>query len=401
MSLADNRNDRKFLLYFSAAMVVLVAIVCLAAPASNQQDAQPTTYNDASAGTKAAFLTLQALIPNTQRWDRPTRDIATLDAAHTTLIFTQPLLTQHEEKPFAADLKQFLDRGGRVLLTDADGDLLPNGETARPNLFLKGLCYTTPEGPGPLARAGSVEISEHQRWSADGPLFRVAQRCGKDAVVVRFPVGQGEAIWWSSSTPLSNAGLKSDANLKLLLASIGANRTILFDEYTHTYRQTEDPTKGLPLGWLELQAAILFLLLILSFSRRKGPLRFPVTLPRSSPVEFADSMGNLYAKAGATTTATTAAERRFHRFLHREAGIARATIDRGPEAIAEALQARLSGDWSDVTDHLTQIATITTTEVSPRTALKLIQAIDEDETRIRKALRPPPTEPLTDLTTPT
>jgi hypothetical protein len=397
MSVGDNRNDRKVLLYFSAAMVVLVAIICLVAPASDKQDDQPTTYNNASAGAKAAFFMLQQLNPSTQRWNRPTHDIASLDAAHTTLIFTQPFLAQSEEKPFAADLKSFLQRGGRVLLTDADGDLLPNGQTGRPSLFQKGLCFTTPEGPGPLARAGSVEISEHQRWSATGPQFRVSQRCGKDAVVVRYPVGQGEAIWWSSSTPLSNAGLKSDANLKLLLASIGANRTILFDEYTHTVHTIEDPTQGLPLGWLELQAAILFLLLILSFSRRKGPLRFPVTLPRSSPVEFADSMSDLYAKAGATTTATAAAERRLHRFLHREAGLSRATIDLGPQAIGEALQSRLPGDWSGLVNDLTQITNIANTEISPRIALKLIQAIANDETRIRNALKPSAPEPLHEL----
>jgi len=397
LSAGDNKSDRKMLLILSGIILLLVIGVCVIAPSADDENKQPTTYNTGAAGAKAAFLTLQGLGLNAQRWDRPTNEIDSADAAHTTLVLAQPMLNPAQRKDVAAELKQFLERGGRVLLTDADGSLLPEGETGPPSLFRKGLCETTPEGPGALARAGQVEIYESERWTAQGPQFRVEQRCGKDAVVVRYPVGKGEAVWWSSSTPLSNAGLKNDANLKLLLASIGEGRTVLFDEYLHKPHGDADPTRGLPLVWLALQAALLFVLLVLSFSRRKGPLRLPVTLPRSSPVEFAESMGDLYAKAGATGAATAAAERRLLRMLHREAGVAKATIDLGPQAVGDALHARLGGEWTRLVEHLNEAAAVANTTIAPGSALTLVRAMAEDEAEVRAALKP--ASPVKEMTT--
>jgi hypothetical protein len=99
-------------------------------------------------------------------------------------------------------------------------------------------------------------------------------------------------------------------------------------------RSLWDSAKGLPLRWLAWQTALLLLLLVLSFSRRRGPVRSPVLLPRSSPVEFAESMGDLYAKGGATSAATDAARRSLLRVLVREAGLSQAVVEDSPEAIA-------------------------------------------------------------------
>jgi len=315
-----------------------------------------------------------------------------VDAGRTTLVLTQPMVRSTQRKEVAAALKQFMEQGGRVLLTDAPGSLLPEGETGEPGQLQRGPCTTAPEGPDELAAAGQVEMSVPLRWTAKGPQFRVAQRCGQDAVVVRYPVGKGEAVWWSSSTPMSNAGLKKDANLKLLLASLygegGEGRAVLFDEYLHVAHGGVSPTKGLPLWWLAAQAAAIFVLLVLSFSRRKGPLRLPVTLPRSSPVEFAESMGDLYEKAGATGAATAAAQRRLLRLLQREAGVAKTTIEHGPEAIAETLGARLGGDWKRLAEHLREAAEVANAEIAPRSALALVRALAEDEVQVRAMLKP-------------
>ena len=392
MSAGDVRSDRKLLLIMGSITVLLVIGVCVLAPAAAKEDTRPTTYNVDSAGAKAAFLTLQGLGRDVQRWDRPTNEIDSVDAARTTLVLAEPMVDAHQTKVIAGELKTFLERGGRVLVAGGDGALLPGGETGAPSLFRKGLCETTPEGPGLLAAAGQLELSERAQWTAEGPQFRVEQRCGKDAVVVRYPVGNGEAVWWSSATPLSNSGLKTDANLKLLLASLygdgGDGRTVLFDEYLHAEHETYSPTKGLPLVWLLVQVVVVFVLLVLSFSRRKGPLRLPVVLPRSSPLEFAESMGDLYAKAGATGAATAAAERRLLRMLQREAGVAKATIDQGPQAVGEALEARLGGDWSRLVKHLSEAAAVAQTELAPRSALALVRALAEDEAEVRAALKP-------------
>jgi hypothetical protein len=230
-----------------------------------------------------------------------------------------------------------------------------------------------------------------------GPALHVEQRCGDDAVVVRYAVGKGEAIWWSSSKPLTNAGLHEDANLRLLLATAGATgRTVLFDEYSHGVAPgLWDSAQGLPLRWLFAQFVLIALLLILSFSRRNGPLRMPVTVPRTSPVEFAESMGHLYQRAGATNAATSMARRRLLRFLQSECGVARLTIEQGPAAVSEALQGRFGGDWSALRRHLEDAAHAENAEIAPASALKLVQAMDDDVARLQRILTPRRAAPAT------
>jgi len=99
-------------------------------------------------------------------------------------------------------------------------------------------------------------------------------------------------------------------------------------------------------------------------------------------------MGDLYAKAGATAAATTAAQRRLVRVLQREAGVAKATIDLGPQPVGEALHRRLGGDWSRLAEHLRRADEAADAEVTPRSALALVKAMAEDEAEIRAALRP-------------
>jgi len=164
---------------------------------------------------------------------------------------------------------------------------------------------------------------------------------------------------------------------------------VLFDEYNHGVAPgLWDSAKGLPLRWLFAQFVLIAALLILSFSRRNGPIRMPVTIPRTSPVEFAESMGHLYQRAGATNAATGMARRRLLRFLQSEAGVSRITIDHGPTAVAEALHERFGGDWSALRRHLDDAAQAEDTELAPRSALKLVQALDDDVARLQSILAP-------------
>ncbi len=333
-------------------MVVMIVVVCVVAPSTQENDPRPTITNVGPRGAKAAFLTLTALGVRTSAWEHPlaelNADLSDAQVARTTLILAEPQYDATQEKDLAGAVNRFLERGGRVLATGASGArLLPGGEVSPAGMLASGACHTTPEGPGALARAGRVEMMNAAQWSKDGPRYVVEQRCGKDAVVVRYSVGKGEAVWWSSATPMENAGLKNDASLRLLLASVGAGpglardagRDVVFGESLHgAVKSLWDEAKGLPLQWLALQAALLFALLVVSFSRRRGPVRAPVRLPRSSPVEFAVSMGDLYEKAAASSAATEAAKRRLLRVVTREAGVAQGTVEEGPEAIAEALQ---------------------------------------------------------------
>jgi hypothetical protein len=393
-------SDKRVLLWMFGSVLLLIVIVSILAPKPSDKNPLPTVDNSGTAGAKAAFLLLGQLGYKVDRWDAPEEDLDQVDAEHTTLIMADAIISPKRLPDTKAAAQRFLERGGSVLDTGGQ-TLLPNGETRPATALHADLCYTTPEGQDPLAQAGQLSIGDNGMWdekdSKLGPALHVEQRCGDDAVVIRYAVGKGEAIWWSSSMPLTNSGLHEDASLRLLLATVGGpGRTVLFDEYNHGAAPGMwDTAKGLPLWWLFGQFALIALLLVLSFSRRNGPIRMPVTVPRTSPVEFAESMGHLYQRARATNAATGMARRRLLRFLQSECGIARITIDEGPAAVAEALQERFGGDWSSLRRHLEDAARAESTELAPGSALRLVQAMDDDVARLQSILTPRRLDPAT------
>jgi hypothetical protein len=385
-------SDQKVLWGVGGVMVALIVLMAVVRPAQMPDDPRPTTTNTGPQGAEAAFLVLQRLGWTTTQGNRSLAEfndgMSDAEAERTTLVLAAPGYDQTELPRLQKELERFLERGGRVLATGPSGaDLLPDGETKARGMVQPPLCHTTPEGRGELARAGSVEMVEGAQWSGEGARFEVEQRCGEEAAVVRYAVGKGEAIWWASAAPLENDELKNDGDLRLFLASVGAGRSVVFDESLHgAVKSLWDEAKGLPLKWLCVQAALIFVLLVVSFSRRRGPLRSPVRLPRSSPVEFATSMGDLYEKAAASSAATEAAKRRLLRVLVREAGVAQGTIEQGPEAIAEALRLRLGGEWGLVSEHLQEAGRARHDSIAMGSALALVRGLSEDAKRVRARL---------------
>jgi hypothetical protein len=387
-------RDRGFVLGILGAMLVVIVAFSVFAPANDDTDLSPTTYNSGSAGTKAAYLVLGELGYEARRWEAPPDDLRNVDAAKTTLVLAEPNFPTEGAKEVQAEIADFLSRGGRVVATGKEGAyFLPGAKTDAPSRFYQKLCFSTPEGQGALARAGKVSLADNVRWTALGTQFRVSQLCGDDAVVVSYKYGAGEAIWWSSQLPMTNRGLKDDASLKLVLASVGASdRSVLFDEYFHGERASLwDTAKGLPIAQIAWQCAMVALLLVLSFGRRNGPLRLPVRLPRSSPLEFAESMGRLYRKAGATQAAVDGARRRLLKFLEEQCGVPREVLRSTPQAIVEAVEERLGGRWSTLGEHLSQASNTEHDAVTLASTLELVKALDRDQRdlaeRIRSGLR--------------
>ncbi len=377
-------GDTRILIWVAAAVMVVIIVGAFLAPAREDSDFTPSTYNSGTHGAKAAWLLLSDLGYRTDRWERPAKDLSETDAPHTTLILADALpLDLLKEKVGVGD---FLDRGGRVLATGAVSTaMLPEANIAAPNHIYSELCYTTPQGLSPMARAGRVGMPVPIRWKSDGVNLHIDQNCGDDAVVVHYASGKGEVVWWSSSAPLSNGGLKEDPSLKLFLASIGGrDRTVLFDEYIHGARPDLWSTvAGTPVRALEWQLAAVAVLLILSFGRRNGPLRALVRAPRTSPLEFAESMGDLYRKAGAVNVATGSAERRLMQFLEHEGGIPRETLRSSPEAIAQAVADRFRYVSPDFVEDLKAAQQAEFTKYSARSGLRLVKRIDEHIAKLR------------------
>jgi hypothetical protein len=236
-----------------------------------------------------------------------------------------------------------------------------------------------------------VSLAEPVRWTREDPSIRVAQRCGDDAVVVSYPVGNGEVIWWASSTPLSNEGLHQDASLRLLLASVGArNRTIYFDEHLHG--MNADPwsaARGTPVTALILQSCCVGVLLLYSFSRGSGPRRALVQPPRASPLEFVESMGALYARASASRVAIAAAERRLLTFLSHEGGLPQETLRSGSAAIAAAVAARFGCDTTRLAADLEAARQAEYDSRRPSEALALVRRFDQHIAQLTSLIRNP------------
>ncbi len=391
--MSTGNADRRIVLWLGAGVLLLIVLTAVFAPATRDDDPTPSSYNTGTHGAKAAYLLLGALGYNTVRSDATAASaLDGADAPHTTYILAGPAAPiEDAQKNDYAAVERFIQRGGRVLATGFRGAyFLPGGRTGEATQFISGLCKTTPEGRSLYANAGSVALYDQSPWNAIEPLVYVDQRCGNDAVAVHrtYPNG-GEFVWWVSAEPLTNRGIAQDSSLRLLLASVGPpsgplSRRILFDEFYHGVQGApSDYLRGLPLRSLLLQASLLFILLVASFSRRSGPVHEPVLVPRTSPIEFANNMGALYQRAGATQPATEAARRRLLHFLAHACGIPIVTLQGSAHDVAAAVHSRFGIDTHALEAALDRAEQARYEKLRPREALDLVRALDREIQRLR------------------
>lgn len=386
-------TDRRIVLWLGGGMLLLIILVSVFAPVTRDVDMTPSTYNSGTHGAKAAFLLLGDLGYNVSRSAEDV--VAALDKAdaqHVTYILAEPNAPGEESSKREYDaIHRFLQRGGRVLATGFNGaHFLPGGRTGDVTQMLNGLCNTTTDGRSAYAAAGSVATYDYSPWNAAEPLVRVDHRCGNDAVVVHrsFP-NDGEMVWWSTAEPLSNRGLAQDSSLHLLLAAVGprASRHVLFDEFYHGAQGSpSDYLKGLPLRSLAVQTALLFGLLLFSFSRRSGPVRDPLPVARTSPVEFAQNMGALYERAGATQPATEAARRRLLHFFSASCGLPADVVRGSASGIAHLVHSRFGLDANPLQSALEQAESARYERLRPREALLVVRNLDRERERLQTVL---------------
>ena len=324
-------SDKRVVLWVLGVMVALVLLTAFLAPNTEDDDAEPTTYNSGAQGWKGAYILLGQLGYQVRRSEQSAATVLdAADAPHTTYLLASPNAPAEDVQKRDYDaVERFLRRGGRVIATGFQGiAFLPGGRSGKPSQVVGALCNSTPEGNSVFAQAGSVSTFDVAPWAAPEPLARVDARCGADAVMVHRDYAHGgRMLYLSAAEPFSNRGLRQDNALHLLLLAVGPatgdqRRTVLFDEFYHGEpTEPSEYLKGLPIRSLIVQASLLMLLLMFSYTRRSGPIREPLRTPRSSPLEFAESMGALYERAGTSQPATEAARRRLISFLIRQFGL--------------------------------------------------------------------------------
>lgn len=329
-------GDRKILLIAGGIFIALV-IGALIFISPRDESKIPSSYSTASEGAKAAYLLLKEAGYHVDRWEQS--PVGLTAAANTVLVLAEPtIFPNHKERDA---LQGFLNGGGRIIaIGPRAAMILPKNSIAFepvPEALWQKFDALTPSR---ITRAApQITLAAPVYWDQDSsvtPLY------GKDekAVVVRYAYGKGEVLWWVSATPLSNEGITEPGNLNFFLACLGDKQSVhvLWDEYFHGHGEHGQSSKNHPLlNVLFAQFALIGVAVLLSFSRRSGPLRPMHAESRSSPLEFVQTLGGLYRHARASSVAVDVYYQRFHYWLTRRLGMAN---NASPEELARAVRDR-------------------------------------------------------------
>ena len=298
-------GDRRLLIGAGIAMIVLLAATFALAPAPAQQSlGSPSSYSSEWAGGRGAFLLLNQLGYDAEHWERSPEELP-VDPQGTVLVLAEPSEgATNDEK---MDIRRFVSAGGRVLaLGGAAASLAPDADAILvPDWNLQSKTYAALV-PSPLTRnAPEITMIAPDEWTAHRSSQLGVYGSAEKPVVVSYHVGSGEVIWWASSSPLSNGLIREKGNLAFFLNAVGPTSTrVLWDEYFHGVRASLGSYFAeTPLPWAGLQVGLAFLAAVFTFSRRAGPMRVPATESRLSPLEFVETLGDLYESAHASPAA--------------------------------------------------------------------------------------------------
>lgn len=373
MQIKLDKSDRKLLMW--TGLILLPLIVALALLTDNEEDSGiPTTYSAQSSGAKAAYLFLKEEGYNVERWEESAENLPS-DPKNTVLVLAGPSGFPKKEEKDAFQL--FVSRGGKILATGYSSSwFLPKADVIPEPIPGAVWKEYQPEMVSPLARAGTIRMSPDSHWGQAnlGQLVHYAHE-GK-GIVVSYKVGEGEVIWWAASTPLSNAGIRQAGNLTLLLNSLGnRDMRILWDEYHHSHHESFSGYIAIPpLRYAFYQCLAIFVVLLLTFGRRNAPIR-PVGEPsRLSPLEFVQTLGNLYRRANATRTALEVPYRRFRALVIKRLGLRN---DISSAELLLAARKRLGYQDADFEETLKEIAySLQDPELREEKVLSLVQRLN-------------------------
>ncbi len=329
-------GDRKMLLISAGIFTLMLgAALLLARGASSDQDI-PSVYSTASGGCKAALLLLRESGYQSETWEQPARDLP--DGKGKTLILVEPSAFPSQED--RQKLELFLKSGGRLIAGGQfAGFYLPTDESASDPISGSGLKRVPALALSPITRAApAITMAPRGYWRSSSSAVGLYGETDKP-VVVEYKVGEGEVLWLADSTPLTNAGLKEQGNLEFLLATVGSpeQNDVLWDEYVHGYQRSAATTGSQRIvGWIALQLVVFAVAILLTYSRRSGPVWLPEGEVRLSPLEFVSTLGSLYEHANAGAVAVDISYQRFRYQLTRRLGLSvNAPVDDLDRAVRE------------------------------------------------------------------
>lgn len=383
-------GDRKLLLIAGTILLVLIVATVVLTPSPDEAEGQgiTTTYSTTRSGAQAAYLLLNELGYRSERWEKSPTELPA-DAQGTILILAGP--SDFPDKKERDALLAFVRSGGWIVYAGnfpflflESGTVAPPSLTRAPSLTAETFPAIV---PSPLtAGASRITMNATDRWAtSDGaqvPLYGEAE----EPVVVTWRLEKGHILWWAAPTPVTNSGISLDGNLPFFLGCIHAVRpgappgetTVLWDEYFHGYKGSLwDYFRETPVPWALFQLALVAVFVLLAFGRRSGPLYSPAAVSRLSPLEFVDTLGDLYRRANASSAAVRVAYHRFRTPLLRRLALAPTISNMQLDA---AVRERLGWKQPGLMDTLQRAEKASRAgEVPAAEALKIVQALEHYE----------------------
>jgi hypothetical protein len=368
--------DTKLLWISGIFGVIVIVVSAFLSPVVQENNSPvPSSYSADPDGALAAYLLLSDLHYPVRRWQQGPA-LLTANPEESVLILAEPSASTS-----SADRKALLDfvsSGGRVLFCGPTIEAFFPLPATKPTFTLAPA--TIQAGiPSAYSRgADTISIRARAQWEAsDAKSLRLYGEQAKPAVVVAS-LGQGEVLWWSAATPLTNLGISEADNLRLFLNAVsnadGTPRTVYWDEYFHGEQGSLwDYIAKTPIPWGLWQLALVAVILVFAFSRRSGPIVLPSIRSRLSPLEFVDTMGELYSRAGAASVAVEVPYRRLRLDLSRRLGRPSTATDLD---LAREAAKRLSLPEAEVyaTLHAADEAS-RAPKLAPKNALELVQQL--------------------------
>ncbi len=320
---ALDSGDRKLLIGAGVMLAILIVASAYLSPKQRSAaSAYPSSYSGDWDGAKGPYLLLQNLHYHVERWEKSPTELSGTPS-HEILILAGPTQTPSPEEKSA--IFDFLQQGGRIVASGAGAaKLLPDAPPLSESYAIEETTKFPALLPSPLMR-GAPEISMFppDDWQPKSASQLVVYGNEKTAAVITYPMGKGQVIWWGNSAPLTNGQIRESGNLPLFLNSIGppGGVRVLWDEYFHgAHGSLWSYIARTPLLWGALQFGIVFLAIVATYSRRQGPISVPARVSRLSPLEFIETLGDLYSSAHAGSAAARIAYQRLRFQLTRQLG---------------------------------------------------------------------------------
>lgn len=377
-------KDRRILIAAGIFVFLLMLGSAMLEKPEESMGAMPSSYSAESGGAKASYLLLQQSGYDVVRWSNAPAELPS-PAQGYVLVLAEPFWREDNDQDKAA-IEKFLATGGHVLATGYATEILPQAEIETLALPNVGWSVCNPADVSPLTRGGQIAMAPEMHWNMTRNSPIAEYYCDKYPVVVRYPVGKGEVIWWAAATPLTNAALQERGNMQLFLGSVGppAGVHVLWDEYFHGDRKDmwayADDT---PTWWIFAQLGLLAFAVLFTYFRRSGPIQPHAEPARLSPIEFVETLGGVYHRAKAANIAVQIA---FDRFRSRVAHRLGLSPDAPVATLANSVHARLGYASASLESDLQRAQQAAYDyELTPEKALRITQSL-HDHLRVLKLI---------------